>query len=318
MKLKLSASAIAIIAAMAGTAAFAGGSSTFDAAISVLSPDESGFIIGGQVAVTGLGSGALTMSRSAAEMNVAGGAASLLDKAEDPLYLDGVTSDSNIVSSLMFDRTIGTSGSLVGQGSVTARGEAIASMGTAGAASADTETAGTRDDVKGASTTMPGGEGSATASSSSQGSLNGSVSTSNTLQMLGTSGLFAGSNALTIGETNQAIGAGSALVNADGKTGINLKGASIDYDTDPSSPAEPVAALPTMDIARGAGGGAVFGVKSTLKNNTIEMSVSNAGNGTISLTTSTGGFFSGGGAAGGSAAHVDNGSFFAPTSVPNP
>ena len=300
MKLKLSASVIAI-AAMTATGAFAGGTSTFDAAISVLSPDQTGFIIGGQVSVTGLGSGALTMSRSAAEMSVIGGAISELDPAAGG-YLAGVNSGSDISSALTFDREISTSGSLVGQGSVTARGEAIASMGTAGAASADTSTAGTREDTA----SYLGGEGSATASSSSQGSLNGSVSTANTLQLLGTSGLFAGSNALTVGELNQAIAGGQAVIYADGETGVDLTDAYIDYNEGD---------LPSMGIEND--GGAVFGVLSTLNNanSDIEMSVSNAGNGTISLTTSTGGFFTGGGAAAGSAAHVDSASFFSPTLI---
>lgn len=307
MKLKLSASVIAI-AAMAGTGSYAADTSTFDAAISVLSPDQTGFIIGGQVAVTGLGSGTLTMSRSTAEMSVIGGASSLLDAVTNTDYLHGVVSGSNVTSSLAFDRAISTTGSLVGQGSVTARGEAIASMGTAGAASADTSTAGTRADVLAGNgdVLIAGGEGSATASSSSQGSLNGSVSTANTLQLLGTSGLFAGSNALTVGEANQAIAGGSSTIRADGETGVDLTGASISYGS-----AGPIG-LPTVAIAQDKDGGAVFGTKSTLLSNTIDMSVSNAGNGTISLTTSTGGFFTGGGAAAGSATHVDSGSFFDP------
>ncbi len=300
MKLKLSASIIAI-AAMAGTGAFAADTSTFDAAVSVLSPDQTGFIIGGQVAVTGLGSGSLTMSRSTAEMSVIGGASSLLDVNDTTGYLYGVVSGSDVTSSLAFDREISTTGSLVGQGSVTARGEAIASMGTAGAASADTSTAGTREAVTG----VEGGEGSATASSTSQGSLNGSVSTANTLQLLGTSGLFAGSNALTVGETNEAIAGGSSTIYADGETGVDLTDASISYE----------GALPAMVIATDKDGGAVFGTKSTLLDNTIDMSVSNAGNGTISLTTSTGGFFTGGGAAAGSATFVDSDSFFNPTII---
>lgn len=300
MKLKLSVSVIAI-AAVVGTAAVAAdnGTSTFDASVSVLSPDQTGFIIGGQVAVTGLGSGALTLSRSAAQMNVAGGAVSGLDYVIESPYLDGVGAGSYVNSSLVFDREISTSGSLVGQGSVTARGEAIASMGTAGAASADTATAGTREATIG----VEGGEGSATASSNTQGSLNGSVSTANTLQLLGTSGLFAGSNALTVGETNKAFAGGSAMVLADGVSDIDLAGATIDYGTDAN------------DLPFGTDGdGALFGVLSSLHgaNSDIEMSVSNAGNGTISLTTSTGGFFTGGGAAAGSATHVDSGSFFDP------
>lgn len=306
MNFKISTSMLAIAALMGTTSLVnAGGSSTFDAAVSVLSPDETGFIIGGQVSVNGLGSGALTLSRSAAEMAVTGTASSLLDPVSvGSAYLKGVNSTSDISSSLNFDRNILTAGSLVGQGSVIARGEAIASMGTAGAATADTTTAGVRDDFTAAGT-YPGGEGSASASASSQGSLNGSVSTANTLQLLGTSGLFAGSNSLDVGETNRALAFGSSLVNADGVTGIDLSTAA--YTNTAGA------------LLAGTGNGALFVVESSLTSGTgssIDMAVSNAGNGTISLTTSTGGFFTGGGAAGGSATHVDNGSFFNPTVNP--
>ncbi len=306
MNFKISTSMLAIAALMGTTSLVnAGGSSTFDAAVSVLSPDQTGFIIGGQVSVNGLGSGALTLSRSAAEMAVTGTASSLLDPVSvGSAYLKGVSSTSDISSSLNFDRNILTAGSLVGQGSVIARGEAIASMGTAGAATADTTTAGVREDFTAAGT-YPGGEGSASASASSQGSLNGSVSTANTLQLLGTSGLFAGSNSLDVGETNRALAFGSSLVNADGVTGIDLSTAGY---TGTSGA-----------LLAGTGNGALFVVESTLTSgtgSTIDMAVSNAGNGTISLTTSTGGFFTGGGAAGGSATHVDNGSFFNPTVNP--
>jgi hypothetical protein len=307
MNFKISTSMLAVAALMGTTSLVnAGGSSTFDAAVSVLSPDQTGFIIGGQVSVNGLGSGALTLSRSAAEMAVTGKASSLLDLVSpSSAYLDGVSSTSDISSSLTFDRNILTAGSLVGQGSVIARGEAIASMGTAGAATADTTTAGVRDDVPGTGN-YPGGEGSASASASSQGSLNGSVSTANTLQLLGTSGLFAGSNSLDVGETNRALAYGSSLVNADGVTGINLGTAGYTAGTG-------------IALLVGAGNGALFVVDSDLTSGSasdIVMAVSNAGNGTISLTTSTGGFFTGGGAAGGSATHVDNGSFFNPTVNP--
>lgn len=321
---------LAMAALLAGAGlAYAGDSNTFDASVSVLSPDQTGFIIGGQVAVNGLGSGALTMSRSAADMSIVGKASSTLDPQTEVVngqtvntgFLNGVNSNASILSSLNFDRQVNTSGSLVGQGSVVSSGQAIASMGSAGAASANTTTAGTRDTLTGnptytpviaatptstglmdvAVTSLPGGQGSASASSTSQGSLNGSLSTSNSLQLLGTSGLFAGSNSLNVGEQNKAIAYGSSTVKADGVSGINLTGAT---PNTASATAAPTA----------TGDGALFNVSSKLSNpdSQIAMSVSNAGNGTISLTTSTGGFFTGGGAAGGSATHVDNGSFFNP------
>lgn len=298
MNIKYTTSALAIAAIMGATGAFAGGSSTFDAAVSVLSPDQSGFIIGGSVLVNGLGSGAVTLTRSAAEMAVTGNASSLLNTAtNNSPYLDGVDAFSDITSSLHFDRDIETAGSLVGVGSVVATGQAIASMGTAGASTASTTTAGTRDTMTSGALT-PGGQGSASADSATQGSLNGSLSTSNTLQLLGTSGLFAGSNGLIVGEANQALSYGSATVNADGVTGIDLTGAA--------------SAGGAGSLLAGANDGALFVLSSVLNNNSIDLSVSNAGSGTVSLNTSTGGFFTGGAAAGGSATHVDNGSFFNP------
>jgi hypothetical protein len=76
----------------------------------------------------------------------------------------------------------------------------------------------------------------------------------------------------------------------------------------------------------GSGNGALFQVTSSLlpatvggSTNTINMNVANAGNGSISLTTSTGGFFTGGGAAAGSASLADTtGSFFSPAYTVTP
>ena len=295
---KLSTSLVALLAVF-GTAdmALSITTSAFEASVSVLSPDATGFIIGGQTAVNGLGSSSVVLSRAAAELAVTGGASSTLDQNSSN-YISGVTSDSFIDSALNFEREITTAGSLVGQGSVVATGQAIASIGTAGAASATTSTGGTVDGI---------GEGSATADASAQGSLNGSVSTANTLQLLGTNGLFAGSNGLSVGEQNQANAYGSALITADGVTGIDLNDASL---TDTGT------GLLT-GIANGDG--ALFAVNSNLTSTIgtgssaptgIELSVSNAGNGTISLATSTGGFFTGGGFAGGAATFADTGSFF--------
>ena len=296
---KLSTSLVALLAVF-GTAdmALSITTSAFEASVSVLSPDATGFIIGGQTAVNGLGSSSVVLSRAAAELAVTGGASSLLDS--NSYGVTGATSDSFIDSALNFEREITTAGSLVGQGSVVATGQAIASIGTAGAASATTSTGGTD---------ATAGEGSATADASAQGSLNGSVSTANTLQLLGTNGLFAGSNGLSVGEQNQANAFGSASITADGVTGIDLNDANL---TDTGS---------GLLSGISNGDGALFAVNSNLTSTVgtgssaptgIELSVSNAGNGTISLTTSTGGFFTGGGFAGGAATFADTGSFFNP------
>ncbi|OYU19379.1 MAG: hypothetical protein CFE34_05605 [Rhodobacteraceae bacterium PARR1] len=257
---------------------------TFAASVSVLSPDQTGFIIGGQVAVNGVGTGALTLSRSVANMNLTGAASSGLEfnNAQIP-GLVGAGASATVNSELDFTREITTSGAMVGLGSVIARGEAIASLGSAGAASADTGTSGTTDTASGTSS----------ASAASQGSLNGSLSTANTLQLLGTSGLFAGANGLTVGEANTADAYGSSSVIGDGSSGVNLGTASLVNGS-------------------GSGFGALFDVTSDLTgaDNEIAISVSNAGNGTVSITTSTGGFFTGGGAASGEGTRNQTGSFF--------
>lgn len=313
MKTKYAISLVAL-AAVLGTSSFAWAADTnsFAASVSVLSPDQTGFLIGGQVAVNGVGVGALTMTRSKARMIVTGSAESALDVTADPTIgapfwpaiNDGVNSLANITSSLDFDRSITTSGSLAGMGSVTSRGEAIAAIGSAGAASATTTTAGTRNDIesnstgslKGTSGTsdafIAGGAGNANAEASAQGSLNGSLSTSNTLQLLGSSGLFAGQNGTTVGEASTALAYGSSDVMADGTTGIDLTSA--------------VSASGTT----ASGNGGLFELASALTGNSINMNVANAGNGSVSITSSTGGFFTGGGAAGGTASLSDTDSFF--------
>lgn len=305
MKIRHTTSFIAIAALLAAaTTAMAGTTNTFDASVAVLSPDQSGFLIGGTVGVNGVGSGGLTLTRTTADLKLEGNASSALNK--NSLYssaLDAVTSTANITSSLDFNRQITTSGALVGLGAVTANGEAIAALGSAGAASASTTTAGTRAADTDTTTAVSagalfdgdlGGEGNAAADASSQGSLNGSLSTRNSLSLLGTSGLFAGSNGLTIGEDNQALAYGSSTVKADGTTGINLSGA---------ASAAGVSAT---------GDGGLFELVSKLSGDKITMSVSNAGNGSIAVTTSTGGFFTGGGSAAGSATFADSNDFFNP------
>lgn len=312
MKIRHSTSLIAI-AAVIGTAGVAMAETTansFAASVSVLSPDQTGFLIGGRVAVNGVGTGALTLSRSVANMSLVGSATSGLGydaaaNVANAADLIGGMSSASINSELDFTRSITTSGSMVGLGSVVATGEAIAALGSAGAASADSSTSGTRDGDANAATVDDSGTSTATASA--QGSLNGSLSTSNSLQLLGTSGLFAGSNGLTVGEANTADAYGAASVLGDGKSGVNLGSAVL---------GNPTSTTPALTVNNGYG--ALFDVTSSLNTATgsatpvtsIGLSVSNAGNGTISITTSTGGFFTGGAAADGEGTRNQTGSFF--------
>jgi hypothetical protein len=326
MKTKYTISLVAV-AAILGTTSFAmaqTSTNSFGASVSVLSPEQTGFIIGGQVAVTGVGTGALTLSRSVANMQLTGQARSgLVYDAQTPVGLIGGQSASTINSELDFTRSITTSGAMVGLGSVVSRGEAIAALGSAGAATADTSTSGT-----GGTSAAPT-SGTSSASASAQGSLNGSQSTSNSLQLLGTSGLFAGSNGLTVGEATTADAYGSALVLGDGKSGVDLSSAALTGGTtyvQVDSNGQPVDSDPVLagiqpillsQSGTGTGRGALFNVTSSLNTATsgtpvtsIGMNVANAGNGSISITTSTGGFFTGGAAASGDGSRNQTGSFF--------
>jgi hypothetical protein len=324
MKIRHSTSLIAI-AAVIGTAGVAMAQSTtansFAASVSVLSPDQTGFLIGGRVAVNGVGTGALTLSRNVANMSLVGSASSGLGYDSNNSFgatnLVGGLSSASINSELDFSRSITTSGSMVGLGSVVATGEAIAALGSAGAASADSSTSGTRDHDTNAATVDY--SGTSTAIASAQGSLNGSLSTSNSLQLLGTSGLFAGSNGLTVGEVNTADAYGASRVVGDGTSGVNLGSATLGT------------AIGSGTGTSNSGYGALFDVTSSLNTATgsqnqvtsIGMAVSNAGNGSISIQTSTGGFFTGGAAADGEGSRNQTGSFFstlplwtAPTNPP--
>lgn len=254
---------------------------------------DTGFLTGGQVQVTGVGQGGVTLNRSQAAISVVAGSSA--QSPNDPIessattgvttqYSGVPTSASSMVTTFDFDRQVNTSGALVGIGTLVAQGESLGGVGVVGSANANATRAGTA--------TLSGTpvSGSASTPTSAQGSLVGNFSTANTMQLVGTGSLFAGSQALDLGERNVGASVGkTGSVNAN-STGIDLDGLTF------TAPATGTSTPWTGGTFAAGKGGAGFYTDSQIRSgannaSTIDMNVANAGDGTVSITASTGGFF---------------------------
>lgn len=277
---KLSISAVALL--MCSTSAYAQETTqtrSLSASTSTALQGDTGFLTGGQVSVTGVGQGSVVLGRAdtGATINSTSGATAGIGTDLVP------NTSSSMVTTFDFDRSVDTAGALVGIGTLTAQGESIGGTGIVGASTANSESAGTR------TVSLTDQAGSAASTTSAQAGLVGSFSTVNTIQMLGQDDLFAGAQALDIGERNSGIaGASTGLVDAD-TNAINLSGMTANFGTG------------SLGVS---GAGSVFATQSTLENNTIDLNVANAGGGSILVTGSTGGFF-GSGTIAGAGADVD-------------
>jgi hypothetical protein len=236
-------------------------------------------LTGGQVSVTGVGQGSVVLGRADT-----GATITSTSGATAGIGLDLVpNTSSSMVTTFDFDRSVDTAGALVGIGTLTAQGESIGGTGIVGASTANSESAGTR------TVSLTDQAGSAASTTSAQAGLVGSFSTVNTIQMLGQDDLFAGAQALDIGERNSGIaGASTGLVDAD-TSQIDLTGMTASF---------------TPGSLGVSGSGSVFATESTLENTSIDLNVANAGGGSILVTGSTGGFF-GSGTIAGAGADVD-------------
>jgi hypothetical protein len=264
------------------------GSSSFSAGVSLLSPDQTGFLLGGTAEVTGLGSGAVVINADKAIFGMTGFANSTNDTATNtaPEAIAG----SGVVTVFQFDRTVTASGSSVGAGRVVAKGDANASVAAVGSAYGDTLTNAIQGIDAGNVYT---GQLSSTsnASSESAASLVGEGSTSVLAGLIGTSANFVGSTGTTVTteQSGIAYSALSAFGDAAG-TGINI-----------------APGLSTFaDLANNFDGlepgQGTIGFTNTLAlGKPIDLAVANVGGGTISLGATTGGFFGGGAATTGTA-----------------
>lgn len=271
---KLSLSAVAVL--LCTTSAYAQDTTntrSLSASTSTALQGDTGFLTGGQVGVNGVGQGSVVLGRAenGGIINATSGATAGLGADLVP-----VTS-SSMVTTFDFNRTVDSAGALVGIGTLTAQGESIGGTGVIGATTANSESAGTR--------TVGGIDqaGSASSTTSAQAGLVGSFSTVNTIQMLGQENLFAGAQALDLGERNTGIaGASTGAVDADTAL-ISLTG---------------MAPTWTAGSVGVSGAGSFFGTQSVLETNEIDLNVANAGGGSILVTGSTGGFFGTGSIAG--------------------
>lgn len=287
----------AVMALLLGTTALHAQSTdtrSVSASVSGALQGDTGFLTGGQVQVTGVGQGGVTLNRSNAAVSVIAGSSA--QSPNDPTsnqttaYSGVPTSSSSMITTFDFNRQVNTSGALVGIGTLVAQGESLGGVGVVGSANANATRAGT-DTVNSAPVS-----GSASTPTSAQGSLVGNFSTANNLQMVGTGSLFAGSQALNLGERNVGASVGqTGSVNAN-STGIDLNGLTF---------GAPDAATPFGTAPNGLGynfavntGGAGFFTDSQIRSGTtaqpsaeIALNVANAGNGTVNVNASTGGFF---------------------------
>jgi hypothetical protein len=306
MKLKtvlLSATALTLVGA---SAAFAQQvtSESYSASVNGALQSDTGFLTGGQVQVNGVGQGSLSLTRGQAQIDVVSEAFGATDNV-------GPGTSSTFITTMDFDRNVTSGAALVGVGNVVAQGESLAGSGVVGTAlgSASISGVGTYvPDSTSTSSTVDFAASSET-NSSAAGGLVGSLSTSNTIQLMGSGDLFAGSQSLDIGERTQAFSAGSTGLIAYDLPGVNLTNLSGAFSTSSST---------TFDTDSVTGSGSGFGVETSLAENApIDMNVSNAGNGSILMSGSTGGFFSQGTTFGasGSMNIADVGGFFDGTSA---
>lgn len=277
---KLSISAVALL--MCSTSVYAQETTqtrSLSASTSTALQGDTGFLTGGQVSVTGVGQGSVALGRAATGATITSTSGATAGIGSDLVP----NTSSSMVTTFDFDRSVDTAGALVGIGTMTAQGESIGGTGIVGASTANSESAGTR------TVSLTDQAGSAASTTSAQAGLVGSFSTVNTIQMLGQDDLFAGAQALDIGERNSGIaGASTGLVDAN-TSQIDLTGMVASF---------------TPGSLGVSGSGSVFATESTLENTSIDLNVANAGGGSILVTGSTGGFF-GSGTIAGAGADVD-------------
>lgn len=260
---------------------------------------DTGFLTGGQVQVAGVGQGSVTLARNNADINVVAGSRAQIPTTYQignatPVAVTSPIpqSESSMVTTFDFNRDVNTSGALVGVGTMVAQGESMGGVAVVGSSNANATRAGTGTSAGGSPTS-----GSSTTPTSAQGSLVGNFSTANTMQLVGTGGLFAGSQALAVGERNVGASAGRTGTVAADADDINLTTLTFAATPQPTGTVQnPVPAV-SYNTANVTGNGAGFMSRSTLNNSTgasggtIAMNVSNAGNGSVMVNASTGGFF---------------------------
>lgn len=286
---KIAVSTLALTMAAGGATAQVA-TSSHSAGVALMAPNDTGFLYGANLGVNGVGSGAVTVTQTAANHRFLGQAGTNFAAAGTPGETIGnAQTASGVLGTFEFNRAVTTSGSLAGIGSVMAEGEALGASGFAGAAFANATSSGVEKIAAAAGPpAIIGGTltQSTAAETESEAGLSGSLVTRNRLSLAGTNSNFAGSLGTTIGETGNTI----SYSRLGAVAGDTVLIPSFDATT-------AAAAVAAFVAAPGAANqGVAFATGSALAA-PINLAISSAGGGSQSLSVSTGGFFTGGASA---------------------
>jgi hypothetical protein len=259
----------AIVAALSAGAVGAAdlGSSSYEAGVSLLMPENTGFMYSAQVDAQGLGLGTSSVSTDAASFTLTGFASTGGAASGSALTSSG----SGVYTDFSFDRTVATNAMSSGQGRVVATGEALGSIGGVGSAAGQSTQQTIESAAAGDTLT------NSTSSSESAASLVGGARTTLIAGVVGSSTTFIGDTGTSVTD-NQVGKAVAGVLTSGDDTGI-----SIVADDTPA----------IGDLVLGSGGG-VTGITGAWDSPDLDLTVRNAGGGTVSLGAETGGFFTGG------------------------
>ena len=108
---------LAVVGLLLGTTALhaqATDTRSVSASVSGALQGDTGFLTGGQVQVTGVGQGGVTLTRNNAAINVIAGSSASIPADTNPGTVGIPTSGSSMVTTFDFNRDVNTSGALVG------------------------------------------------------------------------------------------------------------------------------------------------------------------------------------------------------------
>jgi hypothetical protein len=261
----------AIVAVLSAGAVGAEGlaSSSYEAGVSLLMPENTGFMYSAQVDAQGLGLGTSAVGASTSTFTLSGFASTGGADAGDAAL---TTSGSGVYSDFSFDRTVATNAMSSGQGRVVATGEALGSIGGVGSAAGQSTQQTIQSAVSGDTLT------NSTSSSESAASLVGGARTTLIAGVVGSTTTFIGDTGTSV--TDSQIGKAVAGVATSG----NATGIAIVAEVTPAQ----------ADLSGLADGEGVIGITGAWGSPELDLTVRNAGGGTVSLGAESGGFFTGG------------------------
>ncbi|WP_292290555.1 hypothetical protein [Marivita sp.] len=251
------------------------------AGVALMAPQDTGFLFGATVGVNGVGSAAASVAESASVHGFTGYASS-------GTASDRSVSDAGVLGTFTFDRAVTVNGSLVGTGTAVSEGMATGASGFVGSAFGTGEFGNTTSDGSGNTT-------AATSSSNveSEAAMTGSVSTRANLQLNGAETRFAAANGTTLSESNEGF-AYSALTSDSSTGGITINPLILTGQDDATI--EAYEKFTGLGVPADQEDGVAFAMDSEL-GGPIDLSIANAGGGSVALSAQSGGFFNGGSSA---------------------